>query len=191
MTAWVLPHLGLAGWGNLLFCYVVYVVPFIFAGAILTIILSSSVAAVGALYSIDLLAAGLGCVLFFFLLPFLGAPTLVTLLAGLALALAVGWSERRDRAARLVGLAGVAALAAVAVVQGIRPSFLDFVPVPDKEMGTFLDDGRYPNARIEQTTWTPIGRIDVVGDDQENLWGYPHPPGSYKILTQDGTAHTA
>ncbi|MDP9356495.1 MAG: hypothetical protein M3R02_14655, partial [Chloroflexota bacterium] len=97
LTAWVLPHLGLAGWGNLLFCYVVYVVPFIFAGAILTIILSSSVAAVGALYSIDLLAAGLGCVLFFFLLPRLGAPILVTLLAGLALALAVGWSERRDR----------------------------------------------------------------------------------------------
>ena len=191
LTAWLLPHLTWApGWGPLLFCYVVYVVPFVFAGAILSIILSSSGAALGRLYAIDLLAAGVGCVLFFFLLPLLGAPVLVCVLAAAALVLAAAWTHREDRGVRIASVLGVAALAVVASVQAMQPAFLDFVPVAEKEMGVFLKKQQHPDARIEQTTWTPIGRIDVVSSNTTNLWGYPHPPGSYKILTQDGTAHT-
>src|SRR5215208_7722201 len=98
LTAWLLPYLGWTpGWRSLLFCYVVYVVPFIFAGAILSIILSSSVASVGSLYAIDLVAAGLGCILFFLLLPLLGAPILVIALSATALALGFKWAEPADR----------------------------------------------------------------------------------------------
>jgi predicted O-methyltransferase YrrM len=191
LTAWLLPHLGWEpAWRGLLFCYVLYVAPFICSGAILGIILSSSAARVGALYSIDLLAAGLGCLLFFFLLPLLSAPILVCVLSVFALLLAGIWSERQDRVARVTSLLGAVGLAALALMQGIFPAFLDFTPVPYKEMGTFLDQTKYPHARIEHTTWTPIGRIDVVGDEQANLWEYDHPRGSYKIITQDGTAHT-
>ncbi|HEX2276439.1 MAG TPA: class I SAM-dependent methyltransferase [Candidatus Tectomicrobia bacterium] len=191
LTAWLLPHLGWEpAWRSLLFCYVLYVAPFVCAGAILGIILSSAVAQVGSLYSIDLLAAGLGCLLFFFLLPLLSAPILVCVLSAFSLLLAAVWSERQDPVARVTSLLGAVGLAAVALVQGTFPSFLDFTPVPHKEMGTFMDQTKHPHARIEHTTWTPIGRIDVVGDEQANLWGYQHPRGSYKIITQDGTAHT-
>jgi hypothetical protein len=166
LTAWLLPHLGWEpAWRGLLFCYVLYVAPFICSGAILGIILSSSVARVGSLYSIDLLAAGLGCLLFFFLLPLLSAPILVSVLSASALFLAVVWSERQDPVARVTSLLGTVGLAAVALVQGTFPSFLDFTPVPSKEMGTFMDQTKHPHARIDHTTWTPIGRIDVVGDE--------------------------
>jgi hypothetical protein len=190
LTSRLLPRLELSGWSSLLFCYVAYVVPFIFAGAVLTIILSSSVESVGSLYSIDLLSAGLGCILFFFLLPLLGAPVLVCVLSVGALLIGLAWTDGGDRTLRLAGLVGAVAVTAVAIAQWASPSVLDFAPVANKEMGVFQDEERYPNARIEQTTWTPIGRIDVVGDDEENLYGYGHPKGSYKIITQDGTAHT-
>jgi predicted membrane-bound spermidine synthase len=191
LTAWFLPHLGWEpAWRSLLFCYVLYVAPFIFSGAVLGIIFSASVARVGSLYSIDLLAAGLGCILFFFLLPLLSAPILVPVLSACALLLAVGWSAPQEPVTRMTSLLGGIGLVAIALVQGLFPSFLDFTPIASKEMGIFLDKTKYPHARIEHTTWTPIGRIDVVGDEQANLWGYDHPRGSYKIITQDGTAHT-
>src|SRR5690349_4365697 len=76
-TARLLPHLQWApDWSRLLFCYVTYVIPFAFAGAILSICLSSAVLYINQLYASDLVAAGCGCVLFFFLLPRLGAPLL-------------------------------------------------------------------------------------------------------------------
>jgi hypothetical protein len=191
LTAWFLPYLGWEpAWRSLLFCYVLYVAPFIFSGAILGIILSSSVARIGSLYAIDLLAAGLGCILFFFLLPLLSAPILVPVLSACALLLAVGWSTPQDPVARMTSLLGGVGLAAIALVQGFFPFFLDFTPLSSKEMGTFLDKTKSPHARIEHTTWTPIGRIDVVGDEQTNLWDYDHPRGPYKIITQDGTAPT-
>jgi hypothetical protein len=103
--------------------------------------------------------------LFFFLLPLLSAPILVSVLSAAALLLAAVWSERQDPVARVTSLLGTVALAAVALVQGTFPSFLDFTPVPSKEMGTFMDQTKHPHARIDHTTWTPIGRIDVVGDE--------------------------
>lgn len=33
-------------------------------------------------------------------------------------------------------------------------------------------------------------RIDIIGDPTSSLLGYSLPTGSYKIITQDGTAHT-
>src|SRR5262249_10947432 len=73
LTAWVLPALDAAGSAAKLgFCYVIFVVPFVFSGAILSITFSAGSQVVGKLYAADLVFAGLACVLCFWLLPLLG-----------------------------------------------------------------------------------------------------------------------
>ena len=80
----------------------------------------------------------------------------------------------------MTSLLGTVGLVAVALMQGTFPTFLEFTPVPSKEIGTFMDRTKYPHARIEHTTWTPIGRIDVIGDKQANLWAIRTPWGPIK-----------
>src|SRR5262249_9722568 len=78
-------------------------------------------------------------------------------------------------------------------VKAIRTDFMDFITEDYKEIGAMMNvsAGRHPSTKIENTTWTSLARIDVVGNDEASLLWYPeHPTGSYKIITQDGSAHT-
>ncbi|MFO0970403.1 MAG: hypothetical protein U0793_33060 [Gemmataceae bacterium] len=191
LTAWVLPLLhALPTPAKLAFCYLVFVFPFVFSGAILTVTFSAS-RRVGRLYAVDLLCAGLGCVLFFWVLPALGAVFLVLVLMALALLLGHLWAEAGDRDARALARGGFAVVFLMTGVKVALPGFLDFLSEDYKEMGAMMNAGRHPDTTIERTTWTSLARIDVVGNPNAMLLDYPeHPLGSYKIITQDGSAHT-
>src|SRR5262249_6158598 len=114
LTAWALPLLnGAPVLLKLGFCYAVYVVPFVFSGAILSVAFSRTAQAVGRLYATDLLFAGLACALYFLLLPALGAPKLVCVLGALALVLGALWGGAADRTTRALCQAGAAVLVLV------------------------------------------------------------------------------
>lgn len=181
----VLPHLVEQSPAvKLMACYLVSVVPFVFAGAILSLIFSYSDGATGRLYFADLVAAGVGSLLFFYILPAVGAVPAIAALAALIAALGCFWSGGRER----LVIAGFGFLAALlAIITLVRPATLDFHPESYKEMGYMQQH----NGILEHTKWTTISRIDVVGGTGQQVLYYPeHPSGSYKIITQDGSAHT-
>lgn len=184
----VLPHqVHVSAAVKLMICYLVSVPPFIFAGAALSLILAYSPQSTGKLYFADLIAAGAGCALFFKLLPATGAVQAICMVSLFSGICALLWASRPGSHSRRV-FATVAGLAIVAslVTSGFGRR-LDFKPERYKEMGEMLADG----AHIEQKKWTTLARIDVVGGHTNQVLNYTeHPPDSYKIITQDGSAHT-
>ncbi|HWR34772.1 MAG TPA: hypothetical protein VN622_02740 [Clostridia bacterium] len=173
---------------KLMICYIVSVPPFIFAGATISLIMAYAAATTGRLYFFDLVAASFGCVLFFVLLPALGAVGAVSLLALLVAACAILWT--RSSALMRTPTSGFS-IAVVAVLGsmllfGLRDKF-EYLPEPYKELAEMLSKG----AHLERTRWTTLARIDVVGGHTPQVLNYTeHPPDSYKIITQDGSAHT-
>lgn len=172
---------------KLMICYLVSVPPFIFAGAALSLILAYSREATGKLYFCDLIAAGGGCALFFKLLPATGAVEAICMVSLMAGICGLLWATRPGPHSRGV----FATVAAFAIFMSLLTSGfgrrLDFRPEPYKEMGAMLVTG----AHIDQTRWTTLARIDVAGGHTNQILNYTkHPPDSYKIITQDGSAHT-
>lgn len=178
-------------WLKLGTLYIFYVVPFVFSGAILSSLFAAvTTHSVGRLYAADLLASGAACVAFYFLLPSLGAQALVLLLGCGAFAMSYVWLRQASSPSARTS-AVVAAVSLVFCIGAVaNPRFLDFSPEAYKELGHAKRVN--PAIVIDATTWTPISRIDVVGttDNTSPLRGYPHPPGSFKMITQDATAHT-
>lgn len=184
-------------WLKLGISYLIFVVPFVFAGAIISLILSNATGTrVGRLYGVDLACSGLVCAGFAVALPLLGAPAMVLLLAGGSFLLAAVWVKAdgagtEPPARRRSGYLFGGAMLVLGLAAALSPRLIDFDPEPYKELGHAL---RASEAiEIEETTWTSITRIDVSGRaDGGPMSPYysDHPEGSYKIITQDGTAHT-
>lgn len=173
---------------RLMACYLVSVPPFIFSGAVLSFLFARSVQSPGRLYRADLASAGAGCILFFFFLPAFGAVAGIAILCLVLLAMA--WLWARSGGARENVAIGLLTLVAgsTLVVALVRPHAIDFVTEPYKEMAEMLSGG----AKIERTQWTTLARIDVVAAPRQPLAGYDeYPAGSYKVLTQDGSANTS
>src|SRR5581483_9792528 len=188
VTSRVLPHMDAASPAlKLMLCYAVSLPPFVFAGAALSLLLACCSASAGKLYFADLAAAGVACAAYFVLLPVLGAAGCLLLLSAIVTACGALWlfnagAIRRPAAASLVALALVAT-----TWMSIRHRHFQFLPERYKDMWRMLASG----ARIERTRWTPMVRIDVLGGRNSQLLNYTeHPPGSYKIITQDADAHT-
>jgi spermidine synthase len=188
ITAWLIPLLPGSRWVRLAVCYVIYIVPFIAAGGILSILFASGWQSFGLLYAVDLLSAGAACFLFFIVLPLVGAPALICLLSASAFLLAVLWNPRERSLERVVLMTAAASLVTLAGATEYWPSLIEFPTEPHKELAYMLKDSE--EARIESTTWTPITRIDIIGNKSSNLLGYDLPKGSFKVVTQDATANT-
>ncbi len=145
-----LPHLLVLSAFNLLAA-----VPFFVGGTVVGMLLSFHPREVNRLYAVDLIGAGLGCLLCPLLLAQFGAGGVITVSALLAV-LAVGACA--PRGSRVVGgavlLLGVLALA-------ILPSVDERFPVPNKGMYD-LSQGEEHVARREHSAWTTNSRIDLV-----------------------------
>jgi len=169
--------------------YVLFTLPFVFAGALISHLLASAGAAVGRLYAADLVASGVACGLFFWALPAFGAPVL-----GLVLCLAtfvMGVCTAPDGRGRGLNVGLLVTVSALTGLVAVFPRQTDFTPEGYKP--EFSLARRNPAMVIEQTRWTPLTRIDVIGtsDGTSPLSWYPeHPQGSFKLITQDATAHT-
>ena len=175
---------------KLTFCYLVSIPPFIFAGSILALLFSYGREPMGRFYGTDLIAASVGCVLFFLLLPSLGAIPCIMLLALITGVAALVWAWRERGSARIwLGLLILTA-AHFFTLGLVAPNRFDFLPENYKEMTLALAQG----GAIERTEWTTLSRIDVLTSTPRTkgiLFGYhEHPPYSYKMITQDASAHT-
>lgn len=170
-------------------CYVLYLPPYILSGAILSIVLAFAKQSVGKLYAVDLVTAGAACILFFVTLPILGAPKIILCLSLLILYLGSIWLRHKEKFMRVVTL--VSAVCVIGFIFFEQEKTWQLVPADNKEFYQCLNfsDG----AKLEKTIWTPINRIDVIGGGGENLpcySGFLPKDCDFKILTQDGTAHT-
>jgi len=171
---------------QLLFCYVLYLLPFICAGAIISIILSSKEWKVAKLYAVDLLAAGLACLLFFWLLPVFGPQRLIGFMSASVALMSLflrGMKDIRQQKFTVV----VAATGILIACFGI----VNIVTQPYKDWFRMNFDAKLM-ATIEKSIWTPLCRIDVVGDETHTLpyFGSLYPPHSFKIILQEGSALT-
>jgi spermidine synthase/MFS family permease len=171
---------------KLLFCYMVLVLPFLFAGAALGLIFMTHARRIYSLYFTDLLASALGGVAFTFLLRPLGADLLVWSIAGILLFafLTYGLATR-------VSLVFSGAVLAICLAAFFiwRVDLLNEQPEPYKIPAQVYRPDR-PDARIEASEWTTIAKIDILSDPKVNLITHRPDPNasSFKELTQDGDA---
>jgi predicted membrane-bound spermidine synthase len=168
---------------KVLFCYTVYAFPFIFAGAAISLILSGPESDVGQLYAIDLISAGIACVLFFFLLPTFGPQVLVAVMALTLTGMAYWWGTK-GTATIVSSVLNLAAAIAVMCLPASAFSTENY-----KELFQLVSA---PFSKIERTVWTPLCRIDIVGNDKASFVSHTYhlPADGGKAITQDGTAST-
>lgn len=176
-ATYFVPVLGIhLSWFKVLFVYAIYLIPFIFSGAILSLLLSSLQFQVARLYAVDLLSAGIACIAFFFLLPWLEPTRLVGLIALIMGILAFLWASPLPAAdKRLKFGAAIVAEAGLLVIIFTSAHPMPLLCESYKELFDYLS---IPGFQTEKTVWTPLCRIDVIGGDK------------YKFITQDGSAHT-
>ncbi len=158
---------------KVLYCYVIYLIPFVFSGAIISILLSCTEYNVARLYAVDLLCAGATCIAFFFLLPLLEPTRLIGLIVLAMALLSLFWSDKGEKWLK-VGAAAVTGIGVSLVSIGSN----DVIPLyPEIYKELVANIAR--DKKIETTVWTPLCRIDVAsGGDHD------------KKITQDGTAPT-
>jgi hypothetical protein len=141
--------------GKLLLFFAVVSVPFFCAGLAIAIALRAAGRRVNALYSWDLVGAGLGCALVIPLIASLESPRVEIVGAALCAAAAV---VAAGRGGTTIRRAGVATVVLAAVLAGPLPRALPFAPSSDKQMADWARSG----SSILHSRWGPIFRIDVM-----------------------------
>jgi SAM-dependent methyltransferase len=172
---------------RLTLCYLLLAVPFLCAGAAIGLLLMRHARQVFSLYAADLAASAVGVLAFSFLLRPLGAAGLLWTVGGLAVcALAAQALDGRAPRSLAAALAGALLLGALLVgdrLLGERPQDVKLT-ARAFEAGT--------RTRIEATEWTPLARIDVLHDPTSDVLSRaPAGPDGSRVITQDGSAHTA
>jgi predicted membrane-bound spermidine synthase len=168
---------------KVLFCYTVFSLPFIFAGAAISLILSEPQCDVGQLYAIDLISAGLACFLFFFLLPALGPQLLIAAMVACLAGIAYWWAPKQK---------STTVFAAINVVAAATVLFLPGGGLTTENYKELFQIVSVPGSKIDRTVWTPLCRIDIASNNQASMHSHTYhlPAGGGKAITQDGTADT-
>jgi len=172
------PRATLGGLASVVGTCIVISIPFVFSGVVVCLALTRFPGRVNRLYAVDLIGAGLGCVLLVVLFSWIDGPSLVIVIAALAaaggLAFALADNNRRGLGTCAVAVAllgGVAASNAVLYADG--SPFIKIVWVKEAR------DGEHDYER-----WNAFSRLTVDGDA-----GQPGQP--YLNLVIDSTAGTA
>lgn len=154
---------------TLLLVYLVSAVPFLIAGAIISLAISESIERVDRVYFFDLLGAAAGCLLLIPLLDLVGGPNTV-----IAAAIVFGIS-----AAIWFNLAGQGTLRAAAVVVSLALLGLIFVNAKSHWIDIRYAKGQaLPKERFSQ--WNSFSRIGVA----------PERPGGPNLIVIDADAST-
>jgi SAM-dependent methyltransferase len=150
---------------DLLVTFVAAALPFFFGGLAIAIAVTRHARIIHALYSFDLLGAGLGCLLVIPALGLLGAPRTVAALAPVACLAAAVFASRAAGAARARHLlaAGIVGLAAVALV------------ATDARTGLFAvrtaKGIRMERAAVEYNAWNSFSMVSVLESRGFKGWG--------------------
>ncbi len=165
-------------------------VPFFFTGLLIGLLLSVHAAEADRLYAVDLLCAGLGCIVCPALLPWLGAGGVFVVAAMLGVGAAMFAAREEFGKPVLVGGAVLLVLGAV-----IAPKLDEWAPVPAKST---LGPTAHVPIVSQHSVWTANSRIDLtrragcqepifmLGKNQEAA---PRPRECAEIA-QDATAAT-
>lgn len=143
--------------------YIVLSLPFLCMGLIVGLILTSRHAQAGQYYAFDLLGAGSGVVLFFFLIGPLGAGPAMAVAAGLGFLAALFFpTGNRGRTVR-VAVTGLGATAVLMLLPGAMPRVRIDV---SKALASAAAGG--PD-RIVHTEWNRLSRVDLVQSPNGDL----------------------
>ncbi len=168
--------------------------PFFAAGAAVGMVLTFYAQQVNRLYAVDLLSAGLGCLVFPLALSSFGAGGTVLIIALLALAAVMASTPARSRRAVLVLGAFLGALALWWI-----PRFDARFPVPTKAFAGLAPGTTLAlSGTVEYSKWSAGSRIDLhsVPENRRFMFGRGTkglgiPLGDEKYINQDGSAGTA
>ena len=143
--------------------------PFFFAGAVVGMVLTFNATAVNRVYFVDLLGAGLGCLVCPLALWSFGAGGAFLLLAVIALlATMLAVPPSRRRSALMVG--GALSVIAIALI----PRFDSMAPIPMKLGDVYFTQGYRADLAevIEHSQWSAISRVDLlnVAEDHRFLF---------------------
>jgi MFS family permease len=175
---------------KMIISYFILIIPFVFAGAAISLLLMCHGNSVFGLYCADLGASALAAILFSLLLRPLGPARLA-------------WAYSASAAAALVlqapvvgirlrhALPWTAALVAGFLLFGDR--IVQNKPEFYKTTGRFYFIPEWTSSKLETSVWTPIAKIDVFSDSARDLETgeyLGHPP-NFMLLTQDNDAQSA
>ncbi len=148
----------------LLYFSLVSALPFVFSGVVLSVGLnypSVEKKVISFIYFTDLVGAGIGSFLLTFLLPFSSVEGTIIFCAVVAIVAAPFFLERIDKRS---GITLVSIILIFLLVFTFFNSFL--IPEPSKEK--YLSQLKTSGARVFDTGWTAVSRVDVV-EEKENL----------------------
>ncbi len=172
------PRATVGGIASVVATCVVISIPFVFSGVVVCLALTRYPERVNRLYAVDLIGAGLGCVLLVVLFSWIDGPSLIVLIAALAaggaVAFAVGAGNRRGlvtAVAAMLVLAGFAGMNAVKYTDG--SPYLKII---------WAKEARDPDHDYER--WNAFSRLTVGGDPD-------NPDVDTLDLVIDSTAGTA
>ena len=160
--------------------YLLITIPFLFAGLIISTILTRFKSDVSRLYFADLIGAGLACVLFVIVIPALGGS------GGIVVAAAIGFL-----AAMMFGYESNKTLSLISLVFFLL-SFIFLIDTDERLPIRVTENkiyGNYmkmnPELRI-RTDWNTFSKVDVLKDDEEAQDGY----NTYLAIIDAGNATT-
>jgi hypothetical protein len=173
---------------QLVLCYAVLTVPFLFAGLTLGLIFMIHGRNIHRLYFMDLAASAAGAVAFTFLLRWCGGDRFGWLIAGVALGGFLLYA--RTVALSLPATLWMTGLFATGFVCS-TPHLLGTQPESYKTSSWAFQP--FAPWKIEYSVWTPIAKLDVLANAAEpyrDEAGNEDKVGTLRLITQDGAAHT-
>jgi len=172
--------------------YAVLLLPSLFAGLVVALVLSDGRGQVGRLYAVNMAGSGLGCLVYIPVLRNLGGEGAVLVCVAVALSGAAFFArgighnlpgENSEAVAKpSIGalVCGLAALMALGLAYWAPMCFFEVPMAPFKSMSAKLRSD--PDLQVELTKWDPVCRLDVVGSRTD--------PHATKWIYQDGDAIT-
>ena len=139
------------------FYFLIFTLPYFFAGSVISIVLTREAEHVSRFYFVNLVGSGLGCFLLFATLTPLGAEGSLLVIAAMGAMAALVCA----RPAGLKWASSIALLLCLAALP-IRDRLFEFETADSKYINTYVVDGASRGAKLVKSLWTPLARIDVV-----------------------------
>jgi len=177
---------------KLIFSYTILIIPFIFSGLVICLLLMSRSKLIHRLYFTDLVASGMGTALFIALIGQIGGEGFVFFLAIMSALAALSFSMLKKENKRTQIIIILYIFLTFIGWSTSKKSIINIKPEDYKWMAQIYDEIFHPDAKLERIKWTPISRIEILSDPTSHLAVYlkESSPDSYRMMTVDGDSHT-
>lgn len=172
--------------------YLLLSITYICAGIAVALIFTKRIADIGRIYFIDLLGAGTGAILTYFIIEPIGAPRALVLMSSIMALAGTLFTYYAGRKWLFVTSGAITCILALSIMY--TDHILDIQAAGTKALADALRTKK--GADIVSTKWTPLARIDVFQADElthpfmENSLATDVPGEIVKMITADGDAQT-